>query len=148
MAEEKNALPASAAKELTLEAALENLERATAFLDGELEAIGCPLKAQLQLDVALEELFVNVARYAYAPGTGSVTVRILPEKDPKRVTVTLIDSGVPYDPLAKADPDVTLSAEERQIGGLGIYMVKKSVDAMNYEYRDGRNILRIVKKLS
>ncbi len=139
--------PRSAARELTLDAAVENLDRVIGFLDGELEALDCPLKAQMQLDVALEELFVNVAHYAYAPGTGTVTVRIQPEKDPKRVTVTLIDSGVPYDPLAKADPDVTLSAEDRQIGGLGIFMVKKSVDEISYEYRDGQNVLRFVKNL-
>ena len=102
----------------------------------------------MQVDVAVEELFVNIAHYAYAPDTGSATIRVAPRQDPKGVAITFVDRGVPYDPLAKEDPDVTLSAEERQIGGLGIYMVKKSMDDMQYEYRDGQNVLTIVKNLA
>lgn len=135
------------ADELTLDATVENLDKAIAFIDERLEAIDCPAPKQMQIDVAVEELFVNVAHYAYTPEIGQITLRFEVEEDPKRAAITFIDSGVPYDPLAKADPDVTLSAEERQIGGLGIYMVKKSMDAMDYEYRDGKNILRIEKIL-
>ena len=105
------------------------------------------MKAQMQIDVAVEELFVNIASYAYQPGVGSATVRLETEQEPLTVAITFIDRGVPYDPLAKADPDVTLSAEEREIGGLGIYMVKKSMDGMAYQYKDGQNILTIRKKL-
>ncbi len=133
--------------ELTIEARKENLEAVTEFVDGYLEKLECPMKAKMQIDIALEEIFVNISSYAYAPGTGVATVRVDTEDDPKSVTLTFTDSGIPYDPLAKEDPDVTLSAEERQIGGLGIYMVKKSMDGMEYEYRDGHNILRITKKL-
>ena len=135
------------AKELTLDATVENLEQVLAFVDGELEAMDCPMKTQMQLDIAVEELFVNIAHYAYAPNTGSATVRVETGSEPKRVSITFLDSGVPYDPLAKPDPDVTLSAEERQIGGLGIYMVKKSMDDMTYVYRDGQNVLTITKNL-
>ena len=135
-------------KELTLDATDANLETALAFLDAALEELDCPPKAQMQLDIALEELFVNVAHYAYAPGTGPVTLRVETARDPDSVTFTLIDGGVPYDPLAKPDPDVTLSAEERQIGGLGIYMVKKSMDDMQYEYRNGQNVLTVRKNLA
>jgi anti-sigma regulatory factor (Ser/Thr protein kinase) len=78
---------------------------------------------------------------------GSATVRVEVIEDPLAVTITFIDNGVPYDPLAKADPDTTLSAEERDIGGLGIYMVKKSMDDIIYEYKDGQNILKIKKYL-
>ena len=135
-------------KELTLDATDANLETALAFLDAALEELDCPPKAQMQLDIALEELFVNVAHYAYAPGTGPVTLRLETARDPDSIAVTLIDGGVPYDPLAKPDPDVTLSAEERQIGGLGIYMVKKSMDDMQYEYRNGQNVLTVRKNLA
>ena len=131
--------------ELTVEAKDENLEQVLAFVDGQLEALECSPKTQMQIDVAVEEIFVNVAHYAYAPEVGSVTVQVETAPETKRVTITFIDRGVPYDPLAKPDPDVTLSAEDRQIGGLGIFMVKKSMDDMKYEYRDGQNVLTIEK---
>ena len=134
-------------KELTTEAADENLHKVLDFVNAELEALDCPPKAQIQIDVAVEELFVNIAHYAYVPETGSVTLRVTAEKEPGAVSITFIDSGVPYDPLAKPDPDVTLPVEERAIGGLGIFMVKKSMDDMKYEYRDGHNILTITKLL-
>ena len=131
--------------ELTLDAVVENLDEVLAFLDQHLEELDCPMRLQLQLDVAIEEIFVNVAHYAYAPNKGDVTVQFSSEDDV--ATITFIDSGVPYDPLAKPDPDITLSAEQREIGGLGIYMVKKTMDEMRYEYRDGQNVLTMVKKL-
>ena len=105
------------------------------------------MKTQMQIDVAVEEVFVNIASYAYTPGIGSATVRIESSQDPAAVTITFIDRGIPYNPLLKEDPDVTLSAEERAIGGLGIYMVKKAVDDISYVYRDGQNILSISKTI-
>jgi anti-sigma regulatory factor (Ser/Thr protein kinase) len=134
-------------KELTIEAKVENLDEVLAFVDEFLETLDCPPKAQMQVDVAVEELFVNVAKYAYAPAVGSVTIQLAALEDNSEVSVTLIDRGVPYDPLAKKDPDVTLSAQERQIGGLGIYMVKKSMDSVEYAYQDGQNILTIRKNI-
>ena len=131
--------------ELTLEATVENLYKVLAFVDKFLEEMECPPKTQMQIDVSVEELFVNIAQYAYAPKTGQATIRVETEKDPAAVSVTFIDRGVPYDPLAKPDPDVMLSAQDRQIGGLGIFMVKKSMSSMAYEYRDGQNILTIKK---
>ena len=133
--------------ELTIEAKTENLHQALSFVDGCLEQAACPMKIQMQIDVAVEELYVNIASYAYAPETGPVTIRVETEADPSRVSVTFMDRGVPYDPLKKPDPDVTLSAEERQIGGLGIYMVKKSMDGMEYAYQNGQNILTIHKNI-
>jgi anti-sigma regulatory factor (Ser/Thr protein kinase) len=132
-------------KELRIDATIENLDRVLAFLDTELEGIDCPMKEQMQLDVAVEEIFVNIASYAYQPGTGDALIQVESLDGPKRVEVTFVDSGVPYNPLLKEDPDVTLSVEERQIGGLGIYMVKKSMDDMTYEYKDNKNILKIIK---
>ena len=134
-------------KELTIDATVENIERVTSFVDEQLEALDCPLKAQMQIDIAIDELFGNIAHYAYNPEVGPATVRVDVLQEPLSVVVTFIDSGVAYDPLAKEDPDVALSAEEREIGGLGIYMVKKSMDEISYEYKDGQNILRIMKHL-
>ena len=134
-------------KELELEAKVENLADVLAFVDEQLEAVDCPMKIQMQIDVAVEEIFVNIAHYAYDPEVGKATVRVEVLGDPLAVDITFIDGGVPYDPLAKADPDVTLSAEERQIGGLGIFMVKKTMDDVRYQYLDGHNILTLNKGL-
>jgi len=134
-------------REITIEAKIENLDEVLGFVDGQLEELECPMKAQMQIDVAVEEIFVNIASYAYAPGVGSAVVRFESSQDPTSVTITFIDSGVPYDPVQKDDPDVTLSAEERGIGGLGIYMAKKAMDDMKYVYRDGQNILSISKSI-
>ena len=135
-------------KELTIAATVENIETVTNFVNEQLEALDCPMKAQMQIDIAIDELFSNIAHYAYNPEIGQATVRVEVVEDPLSVVITFIDNGVPYDPLAKADPDTTLSAEERDIGGLGIYMVKKSMDDIAYEYKDGHNILKIKKNLN
>ena len=135
-------------KELTVAATVENIEAVTNFVNEQLEALDCPMKAQMQIDIAIDELFGNIAHSAYNPDVGEATVRVEVTEDPLAVVITFIDNGVPYDPLAKADPDTTLSAEERDIGGLGIYMVKKSMDEIAYEYKDGQNILKIKKNLS
>lgn len=134
-------------KELTVDATLESIPVITDFVDEQLEQFGCPIKAQTQIDIAIDELFSNIARYAYHPGVGPATVRIEVIEAPLSVVITFIDQGIPYDPLSQADPDVTLSAEEREIGGLGIYIVKKNMSEITYEYKDGRNILRIRKEL-
>ena len=135
-------------KELNIVATVENIETVTDFVNEQLEALDCPMKAQMQIDIAIDELFGNIAHYAYAPGVGDATVRVETSEDPLAVVVTFMDKGTPYDPLVKEDPDTTLSAEERKIGGLGIYMVKKSMDDMTYEYKDGQNILKIKKHLT
>lgn len=135
-------------KEITLTATLENIEAVTKFVDEQLEELDCPMKAQMQIDIAIDELFSNIARYAYTPNVGEATVRVESSDDPLTVIITFIDKGVPYNPLEKEDPDTTLSADDRQIGGLGIYMVKKSMDSMEYEYRNGQNILSIKKILT
>ena len=132
-------------KELTIAAKVENIEAVTNFVNEQLEALDCPMKAQMQIDIAIDELFGNIAHYAYNPEIGKATVRVEVSQDPLAVVITFIDNGVPYDPLAKTDPDTTLSAEEREIGGLGIYMVKKSMDEITYDYKDGQNILKIKK---
>ena len=134
-------------KELTLSATPENIETVTDFVNEQLEALDCPMKAQMQIDIAIDELFGNIAHYAYNPEVGSATVRVEVIDDPLSVVITFIDEGVPYDPLSADDPDITLPAEERAIGGLGIFMVKKSMDEITYRYENGSNILSIRKKL-
>ena len=134
-------------KELTINATVENIPAVTAFVDEQLEAFDCPMKAQMQIDIAIDELFSNIAYYAYNPDVGPATVRVEVVEDPMAVVITFIDKGVPYDPLAREDPDTTLSAEERDLGGLGIYMVKKSMDEVTYEYKDGQKILKIKKNI-
>lgn len=135
-------------RELNIEAKTENLDVVLGFVNQHLEEMECSMKTQMQIEVAVEELFVNIAHYAYNPTIGPATIRVEVQEDPLAVIITFIDHGVPYDPLKKEDPDVTLSAEERQIGGLGIYMVKKSMDDISYEYKDGQNILKIKKTIA
>ena len=134
-------------KELTIDATIKNIEQVTAFVDEQLRVLDCPMKTLVQIDIAIDELFGNIARYAYNPEVGSATVRVEVCEDPVSVVITFIDNGMPYNPLAKEDPDVTLSLEERGIGGLGIYMVKKTMDDIVYEYKDGKNILKIKKNI-
>ena len=133
--------------EMTLQATLDNLPEVTAFIDSQLEELDCPMKAQFQIDVAIDELFTNIATYAYGDSTGNVTVRLDTQEDPRAVLITFIDNGVPYNPLEQEEPDITLAAEDRPIGGLGIFVVKKTMDDMSYDYKDGQNILRIKKKI-
>ena len=135
-------------KELVVEADRENLWEVQSFIDEQLEEAGCPMPTQIAIDVAVEELFVNIASYAYEHGEGVAVVQVTVHEDPLSVEITFIDNGRQYDPLAKEDPDVTLSAKERKKGGLGIFMVKNTMDNLNYEYKDGKNILTIKKNLN
>ena len=126
-------------KEIDITAVVENLSTVIDFVDEQLQAANCPMKIQMQIDVAVEEIFVNICNYAYSPDVGPATVRVSITDQPPMVDITFIDNGVPYDPLKREDPDISLSAEQRGIGGLGIFIVKKSMDDVKYEYRDGHN---------
>lgn len=138
---------AANSKEIVIDAVKENLPAVLEFVDSQLEEIDCPIKVQMQMDIAVEEIYINIANYAYSPDIGKATIKVGISDDNKEVSITFIDNGVPYNPLEKDDPDITLSAEERAIGGLGIFMVKKSMDDMIYEYKEGQNILTIIKNL-
>lgn len=135
-------------KELVIAADRNNLLKVQSFIDEQLEDAGCPMLTQIAIDVAVEELFVNIASYAYDQEIGVAVVRVEMLDDPLSVKITFIDNGKQYDPLAKPDPDITLAAKERKKGGLGIYMVKNSMDDMRYEYKEGKNILTIKKNLN
>lgn len=132
-------------KVLKVPASDDKLYEVQDFVNAELEKNDCPTATQLLIEISLEELFVNISHYAYPEGNGWAEIHVGVENG--IMELTLIDGGIPFDPLAKPDPDVTLLAEERQIGGLGIYMVKKKMDAMEYERKDNKNILTIRKKL-
>lgn len=134
-------------KELTVDAAVENIEVVTDFVNEQLEALHCPVKAQTQIAIAIDELFGNIARYAYTPDIGKATVRFSVAENPLAVIITFIDHGVPFNPLEQANPDIHASAEDRPIGGLGIFLVKKTMNLVEYEYKDGQNILKIKKNI-
>ena len=131
--------------ELVVDAQTEKLDEVLDFIDSYLDEWECPMKTQTQINIAVEEIFVNIAHYAYEAHDGKARITITRKGSDAEITFT--DSGIPYDPLAKEDPDITLSAEERQIGGLGIYIVKKSMDNVSYEYRDSNNVLTISKRI-
>lgn len=134
-------------QELTIGALISNLPQVLAFVDGALEEAGCNPKAQMQLDIAVEEMFVNIAHYAYAPGTGDAVIRVSFEEETRMFSVTFLDSGTPFNPLERDNPDVTLNAEEREIGGLGIFMVRKSMDEILYAFENGQNSLTLKKRI-
>ena len=134
-------------KSITVEAKVQNVDKVTEFVNTVLEENDCPMKIQMQLDVAIDEIFGNIAYYAYGDGSGNATVQIEMELDTRTVTLTFIDQGVPYNPLENKEPDITLDIEDREIGGLGIFLVKKTMDEVSYKYAEGQNILTLKKKL-
>lgn len=134
-------------KKMILTAEVDRMDDVLDFINAELEAHDVSMKIIMQIDIAVEELFVNIAHYAYNPEVGEAIISVDMEENPPCAVIRFIDRGKPYDPLSREDPDVTLGVEERQIGGLGIYMVKKSMDEVSYAYEDGQNILTIRKLL-
>ena len=131
----------------TFPAQIDALSDVLGFVDLTLEGCGCPMKIQMAICVAIEEVFVNVARYAYGGGEGYVVLGIGFDEESRTITFRMADKGVPFDPLKKPDPDITLSAEERDIGGLGIFIAKKTMDTITYAYENGENILTMMKKI-
>ena len=134
-------------KEITVDAMIENMNTVTAFVDDFLDQIACPMKSRIQINIVIDEIFGNICHYAYKDSVGAVTVRVESGNTPKAVFLTFTDNGIPYNPLETEDPDITLSSEERKIGGLGIYLVKKNMDEMKYEYLNQQNRLWMEKRL-
>jgi len=134
-------------KEMTLKALIENIPQLTAFIDEELEVLDCSMKAQMQIDVAIDELFSNIARYAYPGSTGDATVRFDYDPNERSVSIMFMDHGIPFDPLQTTDPDISLPADQRQVGGMGIFLVKKTMDRIDYLRKNDMNILTITKKI-
>ena len=133
-------------EEITIDAQIEKFPSIHAFLEENLERLYCPVKTLVQLEIVAEEIFVNIAKYAYGDKPDGIAIVKLRSKEPGEVILSFTDYGTPYNPLNRADPDITLSEEERPVGGLGIFMVKKNVDDIRYKYEKNCNILTIVKR--
>ena len=135
-------------KELTVEAAVEQIRPVTELVNRQLEELGCSRHIRIQVDTMIDEIFGNIARYAYGTETGTATVRVETEKDPPCVIITFIDRGKPFDPVAYSFRDTTrMSAGKRPVGGLGLFMVRKTMDEISYSREDGQNILTVRKKI-
>lgn len=134
-------------KELTVDATLESIALVTDFVNSELDAKDCSPKARVQIDIAIDELISNIVSYAFPSGNGSFTVRVAFEKSSPTAVLTFLDRGQPFDPLSVSEPDVTSAAEDRPVGGLGVFLIRRLMNDASYEYRDGQNILRLRKDM-
>ena len=131
----------------TFPAKTEALSDVLGFVEQMLDSFECPIKIQVALCVAIEEVFVNVAHYAYGEGGGNMSLGIGFDEESRAITFRMTDKGIPFDPLKKPDPDISLSADEREIGGLGIFITKKTMNSVTYAYENGENILTMTKKI-
>lgn len=134
-------------KEMKIPALVENIETVTEFVNEYLESLDCPLKIQMKIAIVIDEIFSNISYYAYGEEKGEVIIRIEKRENPYGVQLTFLDHGMPYDPLKVDEPDISLSVDERQIGGMGIFMVKNIMDEISYEYADGQNVLKMCKMI-
>jgi len=132
-------------KSILLPATIHNIIPITEFVNDILEANDCAMKAQIQLEVAIDEIVSNIANYAYGVNSGDVKVEV--EMLGDFVRLTFIDSGKPFNPLEMKEPDVTETAMDDSVGGLGIFIVKKTMDEMSYRYENQQNILTIKKRI-
>lgn len=133
-------------KELTVDAKLESLSEIKSFVTAALKETDCPEGTRKQILIVVDEIFANITQYAYDGEEGTAVIRIEENSEPRAVVLTFLDGGIPFDPLTMKTPDTSLKAREREIGGLGIFMVRKLTDEISYEYADGKNILRIKKQ--
>lgn len=134
-------------KQITVPAEIENLRKVLDFFNKEFETLKYDIKSRLQLELAIEEIYVNIANYAYGSEGGEIIICFNLEKNPLKILVQFIDCGNSFNPLEYEEPDTSAKIENRKIGGLGIFLVKNNVDYIDYEYRDGKNILTISKNL-
>ena len=134
-------------KAIDVDADLKDLDRVQDFIREELEQYDVSPKVLFQIELAVEEIYTNITSYAYHPKNGKATINCAVEENPLRVTIQFLDSGKPFDPLAKEDADTSEQALLERTGGLGIFLVKKNMDDVEYTYEDGKNILKISKAL-
>ena len=134
-------------EELVIEAVVDNLDAVNLFVHKFIEQFEISKSTLMQLDLVVEEIFVNIASYAYSPNTGLVKILLNIETAPLAISLTFIDSGIPYNPLEQSDPDVNLPVDDRQIGGLGIFLTKNIADDISYQFVDGQNVLQLTKSL-
>lgn len=133
-------------KELKVKASVESMPAVNDFIHSLLPA-GCDVMLLNQIDLAVEEIFVNIAHYSGADQAEVLCGYHVSGDGSGQLTMIFKDSGKPFNPLEREDPDLTLSAEEREIGGLGIFLTKKFMDSVEYEFVDGMNVLKITKKI-
>ena len=133
---------------ITVPAKIENLQKVFNFVNTQLNSVAYNMKSRLQLELSIEEAYVNISKYAYESDEGKVEILSCVDQDPLQITVKFMDSGIPYNPLKNEDPDICTDTEEKELGGLGIFLIKKNVDKIGYEYLNGKNILTIQKKLA
>ena len=134
-------------EELVIEAVVDNLDAVNLFVHKSIEQFEVSKRNLMQLDLIVEEIFINIASYAYTPNTGLVKILLNIETAPLAISLTFIDSGIPYNPLEQSDPDVNLPVDDRQIGGLGIFLTKNIADDISYQFVDGQNVLQLTKSL-
>jgi anti-sigma regulatory factor (Ser/Thr protein kinase) len=132
---------------IVVPAKIENLQKVLNFINQELESVEYNKTLLLQLELSIEEAYVNIVNYAYELEDGDVLISCSIDKNPTKVTIQFIDSGIPYNPLDNEDPDTLSKIEDKEIGGLGIFLIKKNVDFVEYEYQGGKNILTLKKAL-
>ena len=137
----------AAMKEKVFSARKDTLPEVIAFTEECLESFDCSMKTSIAICVAVEEIFVNIASYAYGEGEGEATLCFGFDENERLMTLEVSDEGTPFNPLERAEPDITLSAADRDIGGLGIFITKKTMDTVSYKYENGKNILTMTKKI-
>ena len=135
-------------KELELDATLENWDNVKKFVKEMLEETHCKRDDERTLQMAIEEIYINIVNYAYAPNVGKVNIVGIFENDEYSIILQFIDEGKPFNPLEMDDPDFSIATEDREVGGFGIFIVREMVDDISYEYKDGKNILTVKKNLT
>lgn len=130
-------------KTLEIESKNENLNLVQNYVSNFMKENGFNENDKMKVDVIVEEVFINICSYAYNGSTGPCVIEL--KYDENKIIITFKDKGIQYDPLKRKDPDITLEAEDRPIGGLGIYMTKKMMDEVSYKYENNTNILTIIK---
>ncbi|MGN0093066.1 MAG: ATP-binding protein [Methanobrevibacter sp.] len=132
-------------EEIIIKADKSNLESILSKIEKSLSNYEISIKSKLQLEIAIEEIFVNISNYAYGDGIGDVRIEYFIDENPLSINIRFIDEGFEFNPLEVSSPDTSLSAEDRDIGGLGLVLVRKNIDSISYEYKDNQNILTIKK---
>ena len=132
---------------IALDAVPENFAAVQDWIRDRLASVPCSMRTLLELDMIVEEVFINIANYAYGSQIGKAWVDLSMDDSNKCLTMTFRDKGIPYDPLKKETPDLTSPADKRAIGGLGIFLVHEYSDSLSYEYKNGENQLTIRKEL-
>lgn len=133
------------AEKITVPAELKQLAAVMTMINNRMSLLNCTQRTRMQIKVAVDEIFCNIARYAYDGEEGTITVQVEEEDTPPGLTIAFVDRGIPFNPLTAREPNLTAPAKKRPVGGLGLYIVKKTMDKVSYEYKDGYNVLTIQK---